>query len=63
VLGLAGGGERDLVSRDFRSRRDNFSRNIVGELGCRYYYLDYTNGGALFNAAEAGVFAVLNVKF
>jgi hypothetical protein len=41
----------------------NFTRNIFGEFGYRYYYLDYTNGGALFNAAEAGVFAGVGVKF
>ena len=41
----------------------NFTRNLFGELGYRYFYMDYTNGGALYNAAEAGIFGGIGVKF
>lgn len=41
----------------------NFTRNIFGELGYRYYYMDYSNGGALYNGAESGIFSGVGVKF
>ena len=41
----------------------NFSRNVFAELGYRYFYMDYQNGGALYNAAEFGIFSGIGVKF
>jgi hypothetical protein len=41
----------------------NFTHNLFAELGYRYFYMDYTNGGALYNAAEAGIFGGIGVKF
>ncbi|MDD5200253.1 MAG: hypothetical protein PHC88_10685 [Terrimicrobiaceae bacterium] len=41
----------------------NFTRNLFGELGYRYFYMDYANGGFLYKAAESGVFVGGGVKF
>ena len=41
----------------------NFSRNIFGELGYRYFYMDYSNGGSLYQAAEFGAFLGLGMRF
>ena len=41
----------------------NFTRNVFGELGYRYFYMDYAHGGALYDAAEAGLFTGIGVKF
>lgn len=41
----------------------NFTRNVFGEIGYRYFYMDYTNGGALYQAAEFGLFTGLGVRF
>lgn len=41
----------------------NFSRNVFAELGYRYFYMDYTNGGALYQAGEFGIFTGLGVRF
>lgn len=41
----------------------NFTRNIFGEIGYRYYYMDYSNGGTLYNGAESGIFSGVGVKF
>jgi len=40
----------------------NFTRNLFGEVGYRYFYMDYSHGGALYNAAEAGLFLGIGVK-
>jgi hypothetical protein len=41
----------------------NFTRNIFAELGYRYFYMNYDNGSAVYNAAEAGLFSGIGVKF
>nr|HRJ72022.1 hypothetical protein [Terrimicrobiaceae bacterium] len=41
----------------------NFTRNVFAEVGYRYFYMDYANGGALYNAAEFGLFSGIGVKF
>ena len=41
----------------------NFTRNVFGELGYRYFYMDYSHSGNLYKAAEAGIFAGIGVKF
>lgn len=41
----------------------NFSRHVFAELGYRYFYMDYTNGGALYQAGEFGVFTGIGVRF
>jgi hypothetical protein len=41
----------------------NFTRNVFGELGYRYLYTDYRNGGFLYNVGEAGVFSAIGAKF
>jgi len=41
----------------------NFTRQVYGEIGCRYFYMDYTNGGALYQAAEFGLFTGFGVRF
>lgn len=41
----------------------NFTRNIFGEIGYRYFYMDYANGGALYQAAEFGIFTGIGVRF
>jgi hypothetical protein len=41
----------------------NFTRHIYGEVGYRYFYMDYTNGGGLYQAAEFGLFSGVGVRF
>jgi opacity protein-like surface antigen len=41
----------------------NFTRNIFAEVGYRYFYMDYTNGGALYQAGEYGLFLGLGTRF
>lgn len=41
----------------------NFTRNLFGELGYRYMYVDYTNGGFLYQMNSYGLFGSLGVKF
>jgi len=42
----------------------NFTRQVYGEVGYRYFYMDYSNSsGGLYNAAEYGVFAGIGFKF
>ncbi len=41
----------------------NFTRHLFGEVGYRYYYLDYNQGGILYQVAEAGVFVGGGVRF
>lgn len=41
----------------------NFTRQIFAEAGYRYFYMDYTNGGALYQAAEFGLYTGLGVRF
>lgn len=41
----------------------NFTRNIFAELGYRYLYVDYTNGGFLYQMNSFGFFSGLGVKF
>lgn len=41
----------------------NFTRNIFGEIGYRYYYLDYDGQYISYNGAESGVFTGIGVKF
>jgi hypothetical protein len=41
----------------------NFSRNIFAELGYRYMYVDYTNGGFLYQVNSFGLFSGIGVKF
>lgn len=41
----------------------NFTRHIFGELGYRYFYMDYAGGGLIYDAAEYGIFSSLGVRF
>ena len=41
----------------------NFTRHIFSEIGYRYFYMDYTNGGALYQAGEFGLFSGIGVRF
>jgi len=41
----------------------NFTRNIFAELGYRYMYVDYTNGGFLYQVNSFGLFSGVGVKF
>lgn len=41
----------------------NITRQVFAELGYRYFYMDYTNGGALYQAAEFGLYTGLGVRF
>lgn len=41
----------------------NFSRQVFGELGYRYFYMDYSNGGALYDAGEFGMFCGIGMRF
>lgn len=41
----------------------NFTRNVFGELGYRYYYVDYTNGGFVYDMNSAGIFSGIGVRF
>jgi hypothetical protein len=41
----------------------NITRHIFAEVGWRYFYMDYSNNGALYNAAEYGLYSGIGVKF
>ena len=41
----------------------NFTRNIFAEIGYRYMYVDYANGGFLYNMNSYGLFSGVGVKF
>jgi hypothetical protein len=41
----------------------NFTRNVFAEVGYRYFYMDYNRSGAVYDAAEFGLFSGLGVKF
>lgn len=41
----------------------NFTRNIFGELGYRYMYVDYNKNGFLYQMNSFGLFSSLGVKF
>lgn len=41
----------------------NFTRNVFGEIGYRYMYVDYSNGGFLYNMNSYGLFSGLGVRF
>lgn len=41
----------------------NLTRNLFAEVGYRYFYMDYTNGGALYQAGEFGLFTGLGFRF
>jgi len=41
----------------------NITRNLFAEVGWRYFYMDYSNGGALYRAAEYGPYSGIGVKF
>lgn len=41
----------------------NITRNVFAELGYRYMYVDYANGGFLYNMNSYGLYSGLGVKF
>lgn len=41
----------------------NFTRNIFAEIGYRYMYVDYTNGGFLYQMSSYGLYSGVGVKF
>jgi hypothetical protein len=41
----------------------NFTRNVYAEIGYRYFYMDYNRDGAVYDAAEFGLFSGIGVKF
>lgn len=41
----------------------NFTRNVYAEAGYRYFYMDYDRNGAIYDAAEFGIFSGIGVKF
>ncbi len=41
----------------------NFTRNVSAELGYRYLYTDYSDGGFVYDMAEAGIYTGLNIRF
>lgn len=41
----------------------NITRHIFAEAGYRYFYMDYSDGGALYKAAESGIFSGIGVRF
>ncbi len=41
----------------------NFTRNLFGELGYRYYYVDYDRSGVVYQVAESGIFVGAGIKF
>lgn len=41
----------------------NITRNVFAEVGWRYFYMDYSNDGALYKAAEYGLYSGIGVKF
>ena len=41
----------------------NLTRNIFLETGYRYFYMDYTKNGLIYDAAQSGLFTGVGVKF
>jgi hypothetical protein len=41
----------------------NFTRNVSAELGYRYLYTDYQDGGFIFDMAQAGIYTGVNIRF
>ncbi len=41
----------------------NFTRQVSAELGYRYLYTDYSNGGFDYEMAQAGIYTGLNIRF
>ncbi len=41
----------------------NFSNKVSAELGYKYLYTDYSNGGFSYDMAQAGIYTGLNIKF
>lgn len=41
----------------------NFTRNIFGELGYRYFSMDYNKSGTIYDVAEFGIYSSIGVKF
>ena len=41
----------------------NFTRNIFGELGYRYMYVDYNKNNFLYQMNSFGLFSSIGVKF
>ncbi len=41
----------------------NFTRNIFGEIGYRYMYVDYTNGGFVYDMNSFGLYSGIGVRF
>lgn len=41
----------------------NFTRNIFAEIGYRYMYVDYANGGFLYEMNSYGLYSGIGVKF
>lgn len=41
----------------------NFTKSIFGEIGLRFFYMDYDRGGFLYQAAEYGLFSGVGVRF
>lgn len=40
-----------------------FTPNVSPEIGYRYLYTDYTDGGFKYDVAQAGLYTGLNIKF
>ncbi len=41
----------------------NFTHHVSAELGYRYLYTDFTDGGFVYDMAQAGIYTGLNIKF
>ncbi len=41
----------------------NFTRNVSAELGYRYLYTDYQDGGFVYDLAAAGLYTGINIRF
>ncbi len=41
----------------------NFTKNVSVELGYRYLYTDYSDGGFVYDMSQAGIYTGLNLKF
>jgi len=41
----------------------NITRNVYAEAGYRYFYMDYDRNGAIYDAAEFGIFSGIGVRF
>ncbi len=41
----------------------NWSRSFFTELGYRYYYVDYSDSGVIYQVAESGIFLGAGIKF